>query len=1027
MRQLQSTFKQAYRALGACLVRTPMFSIENLADANALHNRNDLFRFAIATSSPSLFAAVSKKEHRSSDVDIKLRKYFKRMHTRPTPYGVFAGTAIANFGSQTTLRLLNSVHRRRTRLDMEVVYELIDAIESNYIVRQGLPFRTASDIRFQGDRAILLEKHSASALGGKTHSTVRATTLVREILHLCRESVVLSELKRNFYIRAEGQDSLVDQVIDGLCEEGFLVCDIWPPLNCGSPTKYLEFALDKSGLEENKQVIDWLRMTEKRLALIDELAPEEATPFFADIRHHVGTAPISGKPRAAYLTQTDLSIQTSGVVGEEVAQRARKLGELLLSMTSAPEGPSNLQVYRRAFQGRFDEEQEVPLLDMIDREVGIGPTSDYQAIPAVNDSRRDKLLLELLSEAIASDKISVELTKQQVELLRTVKRDASRLPLSFDINCIIDAPSIGALNAGAFKTIVGPNVGVVGAGRTFARFADLLGHEAENLLIEIAESEQSLFDGVIAEAVYTPKKRRMANVMIRPACRGWESYHSTASRPNGAMDVALNDLQVGVRRNRFYVRWLKTGELVRFVCGHMLNIQQAPDSLRTLVDISQDGEPLLHRFDWGICESSSFLPRIEFEQLILRVAEWRLSPIDINRLLRLDVDKFREALVNFHFPVKLPFSFYYCDNDNRLLIDLRELDDLELLRDELKRARPKSFAVLQEVLPSLDRCWLDGPGGKFACELVVPCVQFKKNAEVLTKTPNETTDFFSSTDCRKYKVPGSEWLYVQAECHRDVELDVIKRFFPEILRLLRLSELLTDWHFVRYRDPKSQIRIRFKLQCPREAYAAMAAVGDWCRQLQEGGFFLNFRFATYVREIERYGGFDSMEVCEKIHSISSDGVLLQLALHPTAVREIDEVEAAIVSTHFFLSGMGFTSAEQISWLKEYCFEDRRKSGGEYRKKHMRLRQLMLGAALDNRLIPNELADIFKSMRSSLACQEKLLKASQVRVNRSRSFGQIVSVLVHMHLNRLLGIDAEKESVVKGLLCRALESIESRVE
>ena len=66
---------------------------------------------------------------------------------------------------------------------------------------------------------------------------------------------------------------------------------------------------------------------------------------------------------------------------------------------------------------------------------------------------------------------------------------------------------------------------------------------------------------ITAEVVALPRDFRFANVVVRPAVRRYEINHGVSAGVDPQYVIPLNELVVGVRQERFYVRW------VRRVCG----------------------------------------------------------------------------------------------------------------------------------------------------------------------------------------------------------------------------------------------------------------------------------------------------------------------------------------------------------------------------------------------------------------------------------------------------------------------------
>src|SRR5664279_3045773 len=105
-----------YQPLDFVTIRAPLLPVEcYLALADEKRQAELLLdarvRTAVAVGSTSLLAAIDRFNQsgltqRDADrMRAKLRRYQIRMATRPTPYGLFAGVALATWGENTDLRV----------------------------------------------------------------------------------------------------------------------------------------------------------------------------------------------------------------------------------------------------------------------------------------------------------------------------------------------------------------------------------------------------------------------------------------------------------------------------------------------------------------------------------------------------------------------------------------------------------------------------------------------------------------------------------------------------------------------------------------------------------------------------------------------------------------------------------------------------------------------------------------------------------------------------------------------------------
>jgi hypothetical protein len=109
-------------------------------------------REALFVASPDLEAQfdlwLREPESDSGEkVERSLVRYFARMAGRATPFGLFAGCTVGTIGAESTLVLAEHArHRRHTRLDMDYLVMLTDALAREPELRPTLTFSVNSSL-----------------------------------------------------------------------------------------------------------------------------------------------------------------------------------------------------------------------------------------------------------------------------------------------------------------------------------------------------------------------------------------------------------------------------------------------------------------------------------------------------------------------------------------------------------------------------------------------------------------------------------------------------------------------------------------------------------------------------------------------------------------------------------------------------------------------------------------------------------------------------------------------------------------
>ncbi|MFF9091000.1 lantibiotic dehydratase [Streptomyces sp. NPDC014991] len=1028
-----------YRPLDWAMVRAPLLPADALAalggaadEAETLSPADPLVRLAIEVGSPDLATALHRTrpdDPAARRVRGKLARYLIRMCTRPTPYGMFAGVGLAHWADHTDIAVVAGPPHTRTRPDMEWLLGLVHRLEEDPEIRAGLRLVTDPSVSLREGRALLPDGRS----GGGSTMSVRLTSAVRHVLETARQPTPPHELAAGLARLAGATPEKAGALVDRLYAQGFLRSDLQPPLTGGDPTGHLVRRL--AAVPGASDVASRLGRLSDDLTKWDRLP----LPDRIEARRELVARARALQPAAAGVgvLQTDMALTLGGRgLHREVAAEAARAAELLLRLSPYPAGLPRLESYRRSFQSKYGAERQVPLLELIDPDVGLGlPTALGANGSPPHNQRRSRLLLDLALAANREHRQAVELTDRQIEELSVCPLDPGLCPPSVDMALFLTASSAAALDAGDFKLVVGPNLGAPAAGRHLGRFADLLGPAAYAGLDGIARQEQmSHPNTLLAELVYLPGRARMANVTVRPAVRTHEIVVSGVAGVPLRRVAPLDELVVGIDSGRLSIEWPAAGVRVVGVQGHMLNSLNAPPPVRLLLDVAMDGRHQFTPFSWGPANALAFLPRIQHGRLVLALAQWRM---DGGRLsTNASGEAFAEALASWRECWAVPDRVYLSSGDNRLLLDLSDTDQVELLRDEMRHLPEGQCGLLQEALPGPEDAWLPDGGRGRVCEIIVPLVRTPPRGRDVGNAPADNppaTETGAPAEAApvvrgptpvgpraglRLKPPGSDWLYLKLYGRPWQQDELIAGPLLTFGEFATASGLADTWFFIRYADPEHHLRIRFHGDRSALLGPLMDQTCRWADDLLQAERVTRFAFDTYERETERYGGGDGMRVAEAIFGADSASVAELLKASEDGTLGLDRTDVAVSSVDDLLDSLGLTPDEQLAFCRSLC-EVSPEGGQLYRQHGPRLR-----ATLGRPDHPDTAAvdPLFVRRRATLAPAVALLTALGRDGGLVRNHTELCRSYVHMHLNRLLSLDGTDERQVLELLRRTKEGL-----
>jgi thiopeptide-type bacteriocin biosynthesis protein len=979
---------------------------------------------ALAVGSPSLFDALERSGLGGKDGErcaAKLLRYLIRMSTRPTPYGLFAGVGMARWGPETTLRIGPGHPRTRTRPDMAWLLGLVFELDSRPDVRAQLSYLANPRAFIRVGRVFLPAPAPAAGGGGMGPTvSVRATRVVTRALDLARNPIPHERLVAELAAMPGATRGKAETLIQELWRQTLLLTDLRPPLTGTPPAEYVAGRLEK--IAAAAQARDRLAGALTAMAAWDDRPWDGAA---AGYRALIRLSGADDKPAAAP-PQVDMALPLAGdQVCRAVAGEAARAAEMLLRLSPLPAGLPHLAAYRGAFAARYGHDREVPLLEMLDPDFGLGPLSAHShGGPAVMDPRkaaqRSQALQHLALAALRERCLVAELDEDALSRLETCSPSPLSVPASLDLSLFVVARSAADLDAGRFQVVIGPNLGATAAGRNLGRFADLLGEPARAGLDDIAHAESARYpDRLHAELVYLPGHSRSANVAVRPHPRQYEIALGTTPGVSPDRVIPPDELLVGIRDDRFYVRWPARDAEIVGCAGHMLSNMAAPDVCRFLDELRHDGLAQLSGFDWGSAASFPVLPRVQAGRVVLSLARWRLDARAGQQLTPDSPGGFAARLAAWREQWDVPRHVYLRFADNRLLLDLEDQAQASELRTELRTLKDGGQILLEEALPGPGDAWLPGPDGRYVTEIVVPLVLRPPQAMSPAAVPRQVSSL-SLHD--RVRAPGSDWLFAKLYCPQSMQDDLLAGPVPELCEQALASGTAADWFFIRYADPDPHLRLRFRGD-PEQLIGKLAP--ELCARadaLISEGMCTRLCLDTYVRELERYGGPAGTSVAEALFGADSRFTVEALRLHRSGLLGIDMTALAVLSIDSLLAGLGAGPAQRLAWYRARI-PSKSTSGQEYRQRQAALRALL---GDPGHLLRQPGGD---ALARALAAREHELSQPARQLSDLIGTGQIpqpASELyrsyVHLHCNRLLGPGGPAEDQIIGLLQRARYSL-----
>ncbi len=984
-------------------------------------------REAIYLAAPGLIDGLERwrrepESKAGQDIERSLVRYLTRMSCRATPFGLFSGLSLGTVADELRAQLGSIANaRRRVELDADTLNAVAFAhVDGPQVRTRGRLFANTSLTRHDGTF-----RYTESLLGDDGWSyhlvSAPASDFLTAVVERAAAGASVTELVE--VVRAidpELEEPEVEEFLHELVANDVLQPELRPGVTGPRPTRALIDALRACA----HPVADILEDVDARLRALDDadLGIELAT--YRDIAHEL--AALHGlEGRRCFHVQLnkqgdDLRLDQATLAA--VTRTAETLHHI------APV-PDPLAAFKAEFVERYEDgECWVDLSEVLDEDRGIGfgatardasPLIAGIAFGAASGRRTasvDVMRLALWQRAMKGGLHEVDVSRDELWALAGVSGRApdpghGALALCF---------SLARAGAGERPQIVYRWANGPSGARTLGRFAH--GNaEIEALTRDHIAAEEADSEVIHAEIAHMPEGR-LANVVARPVLREFEIPCLGRSGAPAGRQIPLADLQVCVIDNRVLLRSRRLDRRVvpRMSSAHNPGIT-ASSAYRFLCALQMQEVGVAAKWVWGTLEHvAEFLPRLRLDGVVVHPAQWRLTHDELSalRAARTPARRLRE-LGALRETRGLPRYIQYGEADVKMVVDL----DNTLSVDAFAHALSKFGALLvQEWYPAPADQLVHNDEGRFEAEYCVPIVR------ACATRPDVVTAPSPATRSDRVFVPGSSWSFLKLYGgYASTEAALVERLAPR-LDALAADGALERWFYVRFADPRPHLRLRVH----GDPATLRRRVEPWlltqAEQLRATGSLWKVELATYVREVERYGGREAIEHVEEVFAADSRACarLLGIVGRDPAARW----GATLLGLHDLVRTAGLDEAAALALMTRIAQGRLRMvdpAGAASRPIARRYRELRPTV---ERWLAREVAAptlaLFDQRVRGLEAPLRELSALDASGSLTRPLVTIVGDLMHMHANRMFRANANaQESVLYEFLRRSYRSAGAR--
>ena len=881
-------------------------------------------REAIFVASPTLakrLALWMEEGDRFSDSDaqLSLLRYFIRMTSRPTPFGLFAGYSVGTTGAPTRLELPErSGYRRRSRLDTEYLASLAVELEQSPGAREQLIFRANSSIYECAGQIRYAECRRDKRKRSYHLVAVERNDALVQTIERARSGGTLDELAQALVAPGVELRDARD-FVSALIECGILVSDLDPAVT--GPDAIEEIASTCRRVPALRGAAEAIDAVQADLRALDSGPIGTGEGGYASLSARL--AQFSAEADIKHLFQVDLSkpAMACNLGGDAISELARAI-DVLHRLAPPRYGP--LERFREAFARRY-EEREVPLTDALDEESGIGfgdsetPLADPSPLLAGlafaeaagtgsrAETSQEGYLLQLLERCWRDRAVTIDLTEKDIDALATPDRPS--LPDAVAVMATLIGDADRSPQPAKPRILVNSVTGPSGI-RLFGRFCQADPELDRHVRAHISAEEALRPNAVFAEVVCQPQDR-LGNVLARPVLREFEIPYLGRSGAPLARQIPITDLLVSVAGDRIILRsrTLQREILPRLSTAHLHSHAANPGIYRFLAALQTQSVAGGMGWNWGAFEKANFLPRVTSGRVILSRARWLVSTEESKELKRLKGAALFRAVQDIRAARRLPRWIVLVKDDNELTLDLDNVLCIDALQDMLQPG-----TVLTEWIG--DACCVRGPEGSFTHEVVVPFVRRPDtaNAADIAPAPLHMRSAQETDSAVRTFFPGSEWLYVKLYGGAAAADGLLNGLVVPLVEEALRDGAAHGWFFLRYSDPEPHLRLRLRGDAQRLWTEVLPAIRMQAEPFVSDGLLRKIELGTYERELERYGGVHGIGPSEAIFQADSEAASAFVRHYPGGSGQDFRWRLALLSIDRLLGDFGIAIGDRAKLL-----------------------------------------------------------------------------------------------------------------
>ncbi|MFD2033390.1 lantibiotic dehydratase [Belliella marina] len=977
---------------GFFMVRRPLFSYNSFLKGNWKDFvLNDMrFEEAIFWVSPDLHRELLKlkegaiKWEQAEKLQETFYKYFIRMSSRSTPFGICAGFSVDKLGEQSTIeekRIITPDLGFLSKLNKSILrkQELLECLD---FYKNPSIYRISDSYRFY-DKVENKDNQELFRV-----ASIKVHPIVDQMLEKAAQGCQYEHL-----LKALGNGQLLEDrktFINSLIHEKLLISELEYGLLSHDIIDRVDCKLDNSDKLEVEELAKLLKRYCNLISILEEsefgFLPYDEMEQLKDDFFKVLGMDFKGSIFHVDLKKSMDEISLSEKDVRNILEVMKVMDEL--DMSNKNSSFHLLDKFKRVYFERYNNE-EMRLCDVLDADIGIGfPVKDGGGV------RGESFLLKYIDdyagvgndqrdEVVDNRVLNVPFRKEGLDLAQFLKgkKDLGHnLPPTFVI-------MFSKLPEGKFLL---QDVGGGTASRLLSRFG-VKDNDTRKLLNDISNYELEVFkETVVAEVIFIPVGKE-GNVAKRPLENGYFIPINGGSLSKDSFAILPEELHVVIRGGEIVLFSKKLNKRVvpRLSSAH--NYFRSSLPLYQFLCSLQHQKPVLALAGLKYGQDGVKTPRIFFKNVIFKPATWNFKNGDY-----IDVIDGDTGLIGLKKLIQfwgIPRWIAVKEGDNELPIDTHDDYSLKILKGFFLRKNDVKLIEWLHFSKSL------GSEAMFCNQIVLPV----KNLQKIK--PIELQQFDEIGLPIKTFLPGSSVLSIKIYCGVFSSDIVLRKLLKKLGEELVDSEWIHSYFFVRYQDPNYHLRIRYFLNTDKSnsfTYV-LQAVTSLAEKLRKEECLWRLELVTYERELTRYSSFN-IEFVERIFYHDSF-CILQFDNNEDEFSETDRVLMAMANVDYWMNWLGFDLNKKSDFVNRMENSFSNEFEGVIDVKKINSLHGVFWESL-YMLLNNESIKIFEIRNQKITAE-----MGKFKIPKLSDYNHILPDLIHMSQNRIFHSDQRVQEYI----------------